>query len=79
MLRHYLTVAIRDTTRQPFTTAVSVLTLSLGLVCMPPGHLGWGEPRIPFPTRIAGCRIRVPNESSPLPARRGRTCDGFIT
>lgn len=34
MLSHYLTVAYRDILRQPFSTAIGLLTLSLGLVAV---------------------------------------------
>lgn len=34
MLAHYLTVAYRDIVRQPLSTAIGVLTLALGLICV---------------------------------------------
>jgi putative ABC transport system permease protein len=34
MLRHYLTISLRDILRQPLSTAIGVLTLSIGLVCV---------------------------------------------
>lgn len=34
MLGHYVTVAYRDIIRQPFSTVIGILTLSMGLVCV---------------------------------------------
>ena len=52
MLGHYLTVAVRNLLRTPFTAAVNVLTLALGLVAFVGAYAVsayWGSSERNFP------------------------------
>ncbi|HET8695872.1 MAG TPA: ABC transporter permease, partial [Gammaproteobacteria bacterium] len=52
MIKHYLTAALRNIRRAPFTSAVNLLTLSVGLVCFVTAYAFvtfWGSAERHFP------------------------------
>jgi hypothetical protein len=52
MIGHYLTIALRNLARAPFTAAVNVLTLALGLVAFVGAYAVsayWGSSERSFP------------------------------